>query len=317
MPKKKVMIDCDPGVDDALALIFAFHSPELDIRAVTGVSGNVPLDLVFENIKKVLSLIQSSSRPWIAKGSERPLRGNPVYAYSVHGRSGLGDAKITEKEGEKMWHLFSGSAAELILKMAHDFPWEITLIATGPLTNLAIALERDPKGMRKLREIIVMGGAIRTEGNITPHAEFNVFVDPLAAKRVFESGLPMTLVPLDVTSKVSLSPQVIEDAILPKNNLYSRFLIEATGYDPTTRRFRRGVEVFHLHDPLAVGAAIDPTLMRKEKLSIRIETREGEHYGETREISGPVTGPGGVDVCLEVDAAKFLGLFLSRLAIGS
>lgn len=306
---KKVMIDCDVGVDDALALILAFHSPELDVKAITGVNGNVPLNQVFENIQKVLSLIQPQHKPPIARGADQPLKGKSVYAHSVHGKDGLGGAKIERKEGEEWWEIFPGRADELITKMAHQYPNELTLIATGPLTNLALALQNDWEGMRKLKEVAIMGGAVRTKGNITPDAEFNVFVDPLAAKRVFESGLPITLVPLDVTHQVTLTPQVIEERVNPIQNSFSQFVIEAIGYDLTAHRFQRGSELIYLHDPLAVGVVIDSDLVRKERLSIDVETQEGQHFGQISETSDDPK----IDVCLEVDAKGFLELFLSRL----
>ncbi len=304
---QKVMIDCDVGVDDALALILAFHSPELDVKAVTGVNGNVPLEQVFENIQKILSLIQPKNKPLIAKGADRPLKGKTVYAYSVHGKDGVGGAKI-DRGGEEEWQLFPGRADELITTVARQFPGEITLIATAPLTNLALALRRDREGMEKLKGVAMMGGAVRTKGNITPHAEFNIFSDPLAAKIVLESGLPITLVPLDVTHQVDLTPQMMEGRVKPINNPFSKFVTEATGYDSTTHRFRN-MERFYLHDPLAVGVAIDPTLVSKERLAIRVETQEGEYYGRTSETrEGPK-----MDVCFGVDSQRFLELFVSRL----
>jgi purine nucleosidase len=306
---KKVIIDCDVGVDDAFALILAFHSPELEVKAVTGVNGNVPLDQVFENIQRVLSLIRPKNKPLIARGAERPLRGKTVYAHSVHGRDGLGGAKIERTEGEEWWKIFSGSADELIIKMAHQLPNELTLIATAPLTNLALGIQRDLEGMKKLKEIVIMGGAFGAKGNITPRAEFNIFTDPLAAGIVFRSGLPITLVPLDVTHQVNLTPQYMEEKVKPVKNPFSQFVIEASGYNLTTRQFRNR-EIIHLHDPLAVGVTIDPNLTRKERLSIHVETQEGDHYGKTSEVK---EGP-KVEVCLEVDAKGFLDLFLSRLA---
>jgi purine nucleosidase len=305
---KKVMMDCDVGVDDALALILAFHSPELDVKAVTGVNGNVPLEQVFENIQKVLSLIHPKHKPLIAKGADQPLKGKTIYAHSVHGKDGLGGAKIDQREGEEGWQLFPGHADELITKMARQYPDEMTLIATAPLTNLALAIQKDSEGMGKLKEIVIMGGAVRIRGNITPYAEFNIFSDPLAAKIVLESGLPITLVPLDVTHQVSLTPQSMEERVKPVNNSISKFLIEATGYHSVTHQFRN-MELIHLHDPLAVGVVIDPTLVRKERLSIHVETQEGEHYGKTSETK---EGP-EVEVCLEVNSKGFLELFLSRL----
>jgi purine nucleosidase len=307
---KRVIIDCDVGVDDALALILAFHSSELEVKAVTGVNGNVPLDQAFENIQKVLYLIHPQHKPLIAKGADRPLKGKSVYAHSVHGKDGLGGAKIDRKKEETGWQIYPGRADELITKMAHEYPNELILIATGPLTNLALGLQKDIEGMRKLKEVVIMGGAVRTKGNITPHAEFNIFVDPLAAKIVFESGLPTSLVPLDVTHQVFLTSQMIEERLKPINNSFSRFVIEAIGYDLTAHRFLRGSELIYLHDPLAVGVVINPNLVRKEKLSLNVKIQEGEHYGHISEIE---EGP-KVEVCLEVDAEKFLDLFISRLA---
>jgi purine nucleosidase len=304
----KVMIDCDVGVDDALALILAFHSPELDVKAVAGVNGNVPLEQVFENIQKVLSLIQPKNKPLIARGAHQPLKGKPIYAHSVHGKDGLGGAKINREGGKEWWQFYPGPADELITEIARQYPDELTLIATAPLTNLALAIRRDSAGMGKLKGIVIMGGAVRTRGNVTPHAEFNVFSDPSAAKIVLESGLPITLVPLDVTHEVSLTPQWMEEKVIPINNSFSKFVIQATGYNSGAHRFRN-VALIHLHDPLAVGVAIDPDLVKKEKLSISVETRQGEYFGKIMEELGDPN----IDVCLTVEAKRFLELFVSRL----
>ncbi|OGP93095.1 MAG: hypothetical protein A2157_12650 [Deltaproteobacteria bacterium RBG_16_47_11] len=306
---KKVIIDCDVGVDDALALILAFHASDFEVMAVTGVNGNVPLDQVFENIQKVLSLIHPQHRPLIAKGADRPLRGKTVYAHSVHGKGGLGGAKIEREKGEEWWQIYPGRADELITKMPHQYPNQLTLIATGPLTNLALALQKDPEGMKKLKEVSIMGGAVRTKGNITPYAEFNIFSDPTAAQLVFDSGLPITLVPLDVTHQVFLRPQLIEEKVKPINTSFSRFVIEAVGYDLLTHRFLRGTELIYLHDPLAVGVVIDPGLVKNERLSLDVETGDGEHYGHLTEAK---EGP-KVEVCLDVNSERFLDLFISSL----
>jgi purine nucleosidase len=305
---KKVIIDCDVGVDDALALILAFHSPDLEVKAVTGVNGNVPLDLVYENIRKVLSLIGPESRPLIARGADRPLKGQPVYAHSVHGESGLGGAKIEGSDGGTWWQTFDGPAHELIPLLARRYPGEITLIAIGPLTNVALGIRKDPEGMRKLHEVISMGGAVRTRGNITPYAEFNIYSDPLAAKIVFESGLRVTLVPLDVTHQVFLSPEILDERVSPIKNAFSKFVIDAIGYDLLAHQFRSR-EVMFLHDPLAVGVAINSGIVRMERLSLRVETEEGEHFGHVQEV-----GEGAaVRVCLGVDSTEFIEMFLASL----
>ncbi len=310
--KKKAIIDCDAGVDDALALILAFHSPDLEIQAVTGVSGNVPVDSVFLNIQKVLSLIQPAGRPIIARGSSQPLRGKAIYAPSVHGEDGLGGISIEIREGAEAWQVFPGPADELIPHLACQCPDELTVIAIGPLTNLALALQKDPAGMKKLRRVIIMGGAVRTRGNITPFAEFNFFIDPLAAARVFASGLPITLVPLDVTRQVFLDAPLIENRVRVINNPFSQLVIDATGYDPAHRQFRGGAPHFCLHDPLAVAAVIDPHLVRTENLRLQVETEEGERCGKVSEVEEE-KGLQNIEVCLGVDSERFLNLFLSGL----
>ncbi|MBS3918566.1 MAG: nucleoside hydrolase [Deltaproteobacteria bacterium] len=306
--RKKVLIDCDVGVDDALALILAFHSPELEVKAITGVNGNVPLDTVFINIQKMLSLIQPACKPLIARGADQPLKGEAIHAHSVHGQDGLGGAKIQCKDGETWWLSYPRHASELILKMAHQYPNEITLIAVGPLTNLALALKQDPAGMKKLKELAIMGGSVRTRGNVTPYAEFNIFSDPLAAQIVFESGLPITLVPLDVTHQVFLTPDWMEERVKPIGNAFSQFVIEATGYDTEAHWFKNRDAIF-LHDPLAVAAVIEPKLVKTEKLPLQVETKEGKYYGKITEFKD---GP-KIEVGLGVDAERFLEIFLSRL----
>lgn len=308
METKKVLIDCDVGVDDALALILAFRSPELSVEAVTGVHGNVPLPNVFENIKKVLSLLKPAEPPLIAKGAIEPLRGHGVYAYSVHGQSGLGEARIELREGELWWRESPAPAKDLILELASCHPDEITLVATGPLTNVALAVQKDLEGMKKFKRIVVMGGAVRVPGNITPHAEFNIYSDPLAARIVFESGLPLTLVPLDVTHQVFFTPSLLEERLIPLGSVLSRFVIDAVGYDSQRHEFRRK-GIIYLHDPLAVGVAIDEGLVKTEELFLRVETEEEERFGALEEIENGSP----LRVCLGVDAKGFLELFLSRL----
>jgi purine nucleosidase len=262
-----------------------------------------------ENIQKVLSLIRPQAKPLIAKGADHPLKGKTIYAHSVHGKSGLGEAKIELREGEEWCVIAPHSADELMTKMARQYPNELTLIATGPLTNLALALQKDPKGMKKLKEVVIMGGAVRTRGNITPNAEFNINTDHLAAKIVFESGLMITLVPLDVTHRVTLSPEWMEEKITPLKNSFSKFTIEATGYDTMAQKFQNKQRIY-LHDPLAVGVVIDPDLAKKERVAIHVETEEGEHYGQTVEVEEGMK----TEVCLRVDAERFLEFFLSSLS---
>ncbi len=308
MERRKILIDCDVGVDDALALILAFRSPELCVKAVTGVHGNVPLRNVSENIKKVLSLLKPQEPPLVADGAAAPLKGRGAHAYSVHGETGLAEARIETEEGNRWWHESPYPAEDLIVELACRDPDEITLVATGPLTNVARGVEKNLRAMKKLRSVIVMGGAVRIPGNITPHAEFNFYADPLAAQIVFESGLPLTLVPLDVTHQVFFTPSLLEERVIPLDNALSRFMIDAIGYDIERREFRRK-GVIYLHDPLAVGVAIDEDLVKRKRLALRVETEAEDRFGAI--LENPNGSP--LDVCLEVEAKAFLDLFLSRL----
>ncbi len=308
---KKVIIDCDVGVDDALALILAFHSPELHVGAVTAVNGNVPLPMVYTNIRRVLSLLKPAHKPLIARGAEKPLSGKGVYAYDVHGGNGLGGAKIRETDREEWWQASPKPAHELICGILGREPGEWTLIAVGPLTNLALALEHDPQGLRAAKEIVIMGGAVRTEGNVTPLAEFNIYVDPLAAQKVLASGIPISLIPLDITHHVWLNAQTMQKRIGSLENPFPRFLIEATGYDPVCQKFYGGRSVFYLHDPLAVGAAVAPDLIGFENLAIKVETERGGNFGQTREVDDQSGKK--IRVGTSVDSEGFLNLFIERL----
>ena len=310
---KKVIIDCDVGVDDALALILAFHSPELEVQAVTGVNGNVPLRIVYPNIKKVLSLLRPSHKPWIARGADRPLAGHGASAHDVHGGDGLGGAVIRDYGEKEWWRSFPRQAHELICETAAADPGAVTLIAVGPLTNLALALDYDAEAMKALREIVIMGGAVRTRGNITPEAEFNIYVDPQAAARVFSSGLPIRLVPLDATRQAALTPAIMKKRIGGMENEFIRFVNESTGYDRAAERFLGGRKAFYLHDPLAVGAVILPDLMEMEWTDLRVVTEPGERCGKAEEVKNEIPGGGKVSVGFKVNAEGFLDLFISRL----
>lgn len=310
---QKAIIDCDPGVDDALALIQAFHSPELEIEAITGVNGNVPIELVMQNIKKLLSLIRPTHLPLIAQGAARPLWGEPTYAYEVHGLDGLGGARIDALKEEEFWQSSSKSAAELILEMADKYAKELTLVAIGPLTNLALAIKKDLATLKKIRRIIIMGGAVREKGNITPYAEFNFYVDPLAAKIVLEAELPITLIPLDVTHQVYLSVEEMEIKGGQFQDPFIRFLKEATGYNFEERNFRGKKKLFYLHDPLAVAVALNEQLVEKEKRALSVEVEKGLHYGMVKDLSSENFISNRIDVALRVKSRDFINFFWERL----
>jgi purine nucleosidase/pyrimidine-specific ribonucleoside hydrolase len=206
---------------------------------------------------------------------------------------------------------------EEILAQISSEPQSLTLIALGPLTNVAQAIERGRATMGKLKRIVLMGGALTVPGNITPVAEFNIYVDPQAASVVFNSSIPLTVVGLDVTRKVRLNRRTMETEVRPCETVISQFLCDCTADLFTFSEQREGAASFPLHDPLAIGVAIDPSLVSMEPMHIEIERRgevtEGMTVADRRPIQAGWKKPPNADVCLDVDASRFLSFFLERL----
>lgn len=309
---KKVILDTDPGVDDALALLLAFRSPELSVVGITTVCGNVSVDQSCVNVFRVLDLLGSRDEPPVARGAERPLKGAPWGAEGVHGPDGLGGLEETRYPSPRS-RLSSLSAEALILKLVRDHPGEITLITLGPLTNLARALSKDRATLGGLKEVIVMGGAVTVPGNVSPYAEFNIAVDPEAAQRVLEAGLPLTLVGLDVTHRVILSKATVEEMARAYPHHLSRFVLDCTGRYMEFHQRSEGFQGCYLHDPLAVGVAIQPSLVKKKGCPLEVDTGRGPMRGGMKELSGITHNLRPVQVCVEVEADRFLSLFLERL----
>lgn len=320
---KPVLIDTDPGIDDALALLLALLSPELQVLALTTVSGNVPVDTATRNVFTVLSLVPSATAVPVAEGARRPRCREPAYAPHIHGKDGLGDLEtVRNGAGRRRYpppdvNLSQRSADDEILHRIRRSPEPVTLIALGPLTNIADAVDKDPETLSRLERLVIMGGAVTVSGNITPAAEFNLFVDPEAARRVFESGLPITLVPLDVTQQVFLRREQLEPALSEPPTRIAQFVIDVTrrAFDLAERHQGRP-EIF-LHDPLAVGAVIDPTLVSTRPLHVEIETggeiTRGMTLADRRRIRDQLKKPPNTVVCEAVRPERFLSLFLERV----
>lgn len=317
MGSRKVILDCDPGIDDALALLLAMASPELEVLVVTTVVGNVSLQRCTLNALKVLQIACSKAPPQVRPGASQPLRGCPGEgALQVHGEDGLGNLHLY-RDGETLRYpdpkpLPPSAPAHLLLpQLARRYPGEVSLIATGPLTNLALALQQDPDGMRCLAEVIVMGGAFRVSGNVTPAAEFNIWFDPEAAFAVLTSGLPLTMVGLDVTQQVLLTPEDV--ASLPADPSPSRLVRDCTPHYLRFHQEKRGLAGAFLHDPLAVGVAIDPEFVSTEMAAVEVVTREGPERGRTVLIPHEGRSRGPIRVCVQVEAQRFLRFFLDRV----
>lgn len=312
-----VLIDTDLGVDDALALLLAWRSPELHVVGVTTTYGNVPVEQATRNLFQVLKLAAPAPAPLIGQGAARPMKEPLQTATEVHGPDGLGGlASFRNEDGSPRYPTIEvtpglPSALKVWEAGLRRYPEGLVLITLGPLTNLAEALETIPQAIRKLRSVITMGGAITVPGNVTPAAEFNVFSDPHAAQRVMEAGLPLTLVPLDVTIRVTLSRETIHRLTANRPDPVRQFLRDATGAVLAYAERTLGHAVVELHDPLAVGVASDSTLVERKALHVNVETRDRATKGRTVE-----DGVGQVQVALKVDAPRFLTLFQNRLCRG-
>ena len=307
MSARPVLLDCDPGHDDAVALLLAAGSPDLDLRAITTVAGNGPLDKVTYNAQRVCTLGGIRDVP-IAAGADRPLRRALETAAHVHGESALDGPELPEPDVE----LDPRPAHELISAAAAESPAPLTLIAVGPLTNVATALDRDPALGARLREIVVMGGATE-RGNHAPYAEFNVYVDPEAAERVFASGVPVTMVGLNLTHQALATPDVIE---------------RLRGLDTELGRVAAGWMTFFgsmyedlwglpgppVHDACAVALAIDPTLVRCVDAFVAIETEGRWTRGATVvDLHRRLGQPPNARVAMELDAPRFWDLVVGAL----
>ncbi|MBD3180741.1 nucleoside hydrolase, partial [Candidatus Poribacteria bacterium] len=278
---KYVILDMDPGVDDALAIILAMLSPELEVKAITTVSGNVNVDLCTRNVRVILEILGINPPPIIAKGESKPLAENEsiVDAAEVHGRDGLGnlgsffmeDGTTRRYEEPSICPVSEEHAVDVILSLLSSNPYEITLIPTGPLTNIARTFMKDPEITSLVKEIIIMGGAFRVPGNITPVAEFNIYSDPHAAELLVKSNLPITFIGLDVTHQVWLKKNQLLDKIVPMNNRLSRFIRDVTS---VYMGFHEYYELpgIYIHDALAVAAAIEPKLVETEEIYLQIES---------------------------------------------
>ena len=266
--------DTDPGVDDALALLLAMRSPELKIEGITAVAGNVPLTLTLPNALRMVEIAGRDDIP-VAAGASGPLLRRLVTATYAHGENGLGGAVFPEPKRKPV----AESAAEFIRQIVRKYPGEITLLTIGPLTNIAAALDSDPDLARMVRALVMMGGSL-SGGNITPAAEFNIYVDPEAARIVFQSGIPITMVGLDVTRKTSLTEEhvrVLEAAQNPVSQAAATIARNALNHN-RERGFLVGP---NMHDSLAVAGFIDPSILQFQDYYVDVETTGELTAGET------------------------------------
>ncbi len=303
---KPIIIDCDPGHDDAIALLLAFSKPELvDVLAVTIVAGNQTLEKTVLNALKVLSFAGKECE--VAAGYGQPLMRSLEIAPEVHGESGLDGPDLPSPT----FQASKKHGVQMIIDKVRASKEKVTLVPTGPLTNIGAALVGAPDIKDNIERIVLMGGASR-EGNWTPAAEFNILVDPEAASIVFRSGVPITMIGLDVTHKAQIMEEDVQ--VLKRSGkkvaLMVAELLEFFGEFHKTM----GFPGMPLHDPLAMAAVLDPTIVKTEFLPVQIETQGLYTTGRTVVDFYGVTGEKpNVDVALEVDRDRFVNLILEAI----
>ena len=301
---RKIVIDCDPGHDDAIAILLALASPEVELVGVTTVAGNQTLDKTTRNALVTLEVGGRGDIP-VAAGADAPLSRELRTAAHVHGESGLDGPELAEPR------------AQPVAEHAVDFLAEVidggtVLVPTAPLTNIALLLERHPEVRDRIEHIVWMGGAIG-EGNVTPAAEFNAFVDPEAAAVVFASGIPITMIGLDVTHKALFTRAHAER--LREAGRAGRFVAELSDFFQRFHERSYGFEGSPIHDAMAVAHVIDPTLVTTRRANVAVETSSELCDGRTVVDVRGVTGrPENADVGVDVDVERFLELLVSRIA---
>ena len=263
--KHKIILDCDPGHDDAIAILLAAHHPDIELVAITTVAGNQSIEKTTLNALKVCSLAGIRDVP-VAMGMERPLVRPAKHAPDIHGESGLDGPHMPEPDIE----LAAQHGVDLLIDLLLNSDGDITIVPTGPLTNIAAAMRREPAILPRIQAISLMGGAIGL-GNTTPAAEFNIYTDPEAAAVVFACGRPITMCPLEVTHQALATEEVL-GRLRGTNRPVATFAAELLDFFADRYRNVFGFPAAPVHDPCAVAAVIDPTILRAHDMHVEIET---------------------------------------------
>ena len=311
MAPRKIIIDTDPGQDDAVAILLALASPdEIDLLGITAVAGNVPLALTEKNARIVCELAGKPETRVFA-GHDAPIMRKLVTAEHVHGKTGLDGPTLPDPN----MPLQDQHGVDFIIETLRAEPkGTVTLCPLGPLTNIAVALQRAPDIAERIEEIVLMGGAYFAVGNVTPAAEFNIHVDPQAADIVFKSGVPITVVPLDVTHK-ALVTRARNDAIRAIGTPVARAVAEMTDFFERYDRAKYGQDGAPLHDPCVIAYLLRPNLFSGRHINVEIETTSELTMGMTvADWWGVTDRPANALFLGDIDADGFFALLTERLA---
>ena len=307
--RRRVVLDCDPGHDDAMAILLAAASPAIELEAITTVAGNQTLDKVSLNARRVCSVAGIDRVP-IAAGRGTPLRRDRIVAGEIHGESGLDGVDWDDPNVD----LDPRDGVDLIVELAmRDEARHLNVVAVGPLTNVAAALQREPRISERIERIAIMGGAIGL-GNWTPSAEFNIYADPDAADVVFRSGIPITLVPLEATHQ-ALATEPVLARIAALDTPVARMSDALLRYFAETYERVFGFEAPAVHDPCAVAAIIDPTILHTRPMNVEVDLGSELSLGRTVcDVYGTTGRTPNADVAMGIEVDRFWELMLAALA---
>ena len=304
---KRIIIDTDPGVDDAFTFLLALASPEIKLEALTTTQGNVTVEKATRNALAVLELGHASHIP-VVKGSVLPLIQPLRASAAVHGESGIGNSQLPEPQAKPV----RGHAVDYLIDRVLAEPNELSIFPIGPLTNIAMAIRKEPGFAKAVKELVIMGGAIKDGGNMTALAEFNIYVDPHAAHIVFHSGIPITLIPLDVTHKCLLKQEHI-DRLIKINSPITHFIRDAMEVY-LEASLNLGHEGCALHDPLTLATIIAPELLTLKDYYVDVDISGGVSMGKTlADIFNVTKKPANMKVAMDVRGEDFIELFLQRM----
>ena len=311
MARRQIIIDTDPGQDDAVAILLALAAPEaIEVLGLTCVAGNVPLELTARNARMICELAGRSDLP-VCAGCDRPIGRDLVTAEHVHGEGGLDGPDLPAPR----MPLHADHAVDFLIDtLRNRAPGSVTLVALGPLTNLATAFTRAPDIVGRVREIVLMGGAHSALGNVTPVAEFNIHVDPTAADIVLRAGVPVVMAPLDVTHKALVTP-ARNAALRALGTPVGRAVADLTGFFDRYNPARYGAEGGPLHDPCTIAWLLRPDLFTARAVNVTVETQSDLTLGMTVIDWWGVTGRApNATVLHDMDTDGFFDLLTERLA---
>jgi purine nucleosidase len=303
----RIVLDTDPGIDDALAILLAVASPEIDLRCLTVIGGNVPVSQCVSNALDVLHLVGRPDIP-VAAGTTTPLIRQLFTAPTTHGSTGLGYARLPHSGLKPV----AEHAVDRLIAEIMAAPGETTLVAVGPLTNVALALRKEPRIVEAVRDVIYMGGALLVEGNTTPVAEFNTYVDPHAAHIVLHSGMPLILLPWDVTINVQLTGDDIE-RLLRIDSPITRFVADSTRFYIEFHEQHFGFKACSINDPAAVAMVFMPELAELKPVFVDIEINSELTMGQTvADFLGVRGQRPNVRVVTRFDTPRFISMLVER-----